>query len=175
MLNTHRIPMRVRLIDAPAPEGGDGTSDDADEPVDWEAKYKDAIKHSRTWEERAKANKKDADANRQAAEELEKLKESQLSDAERTAKRISELEAENQRYKTERQHAEWANKVSEETGIPANLLRGDSLEQMREFAAILDQWAHPKPKGMPNQGGVPKHSDAKAQELDWANTLFSNL
>ncbi|MBW3081974.1 heavy metal transporter [Bifidobacterium phasiani] len=174
MFNHHRIPWRIRLVDAPAEPGGGGTGEGG-EPVDWQAKYHEAIKHSRTWEERAKANKKDADANRQAAEELEKLKESSMSDAERTAKRISELEAENNRYKSERQHAEWARKVSEETGVPANLLRGDSLDEMREFANQLDQYAHPKPKGMPNQGGTPNGKPDKARELDWANQLFSNL
>ena len=42
------------------------------QPVDWKAKYEAAIKHSREWESRAKANK-------DAADELDKLKESRLA------------------------------------------------------------------------------------------------
>lgn len=44
--------------------------------ADWEAKYREAIGHSREWEKRAKANS-------DAADELEKLKASQMSDQEK--------------------------------------------------------------------------------------------
>lgn len=37
---------RIRLIDNP-PENNGGDAGGNDEPVDWEAKYKDAVKHSR--------------------------------------------------------------------------------------------------------------------------------
>ena len=55
----------------------DGSEDtqhvaESQQPVDWKAKYEAAIKHSREWESRAKANK-------DAADELDKLKESRLA------------------------------------------------------------------------------------------------
>ncbi|KAA8824891.1 heavy metal transporter [Bifidobacterium reuteri] len=135
--------------------------------TDWEAKYREAVSHSRKWEQRAKDNSA-------AAAELEKLKESSLSEAEKTAKRLKELESENAAMKAERQHAEWAAQVSKDTGVPADLLHGDSLEAMGEYAKKLDQWAHPKPKGMPNQGGKPDHP-AKGQETrDFVNRIFSD-
>ena len=135
--------------------------------TDWEAKYREAVSHSRKWEQRAKDNSA-------AAAELEKLKESSLSEAEKTAKRLKELESENAAMKAERQHAEWAAQVSKDTGVPADLLHGDSLEAMGEYAKKLDQWAHPKPKGMPNQGGKPDHP-AKGQETrDFVNRMFSD-
>ena len=124
--------------DAPKPQG-DG------QQTDWEAKYRETLAHSREWEKRAKDNSA-------AADELEKLKESSLSEAEKTAKRLKELESENAAMKVEKQHAEWAAQVSKETGAPADLLHGNSLEAMSEYTKALDQWAHPKPKGMPNQG-----------------------
>ncbi|KFI86216.1 hypothetical protein BREU_1385 [Bifidobacterium reuteri DSM 23975] len=135
--------------------------------TDWEAKYREAVSHSRKWEQRAKDNSA-------AAAELEKLKESSLSEAEKTAKRLKELESENAAMKAERQHAEWAAQVSKDTCVPADLLHGDSLEAMGEYAKKLDQWAHPKPKGMPNQGGKPDHP-AKGQETrDFVNRIFSD-
>ena len=138
-----------------------------EQPVDWKAKFEQERAHSRKWEQRAKDNSA-------AAAELEKLKESSLSEAEKTAKRLKELESENAAMKAERQHAEWASQVSKDTGVPADLLHGDSLEAMAECAKALDQWAHPKPKGMPNQGGKPDHP-AKGQETrDFVNRIFSD-
>ncbi|NEG96006.1 heavy metal transporter [Bifidobacterium sp. SMB2] len=136
-------------------------------PVDWEAKYRDAVSHSREWEKRAKDNKT-------AADELEKLKESQLSESEKAAKRIKELEAKNAAYEAERQRNEWKAQVSKETGVPADLLHGDSLESMTEYAKRLDQWAHPKPKGMPDQGRTPRNKPKGQETRDFANLMFSN-
>ncbi len=51
-----------------AGQGGGGT--------DWEAKYKETLAHSREWEKRAKANST-------AAEELEKLKNAQMTEQEK--------------------------------------------------------------------------------------------
>lgn len=59
--------------------------------------------------------------------------------------------------------------------MPAELLHGDTLEAMQEFANSLDQWAHPKPKGMPDQGRTPTGTPAGASERAWANSLFSDL
>lgn len=82
----------IRYI-APPAEGGSDTTDPTPpakpngngEETDWEAKYKEALGQSRDWEKKAKANKA-------AADELEKLKESQMSETEKAAKRTQELE-----------------------------------------------------------------------------------
>ena len=87
-------PHHIRFVAAP-PEGGESTggtgqppasagTENAGDPIDWEAKYKEALGHSRDWEKKAKANKA-------AADELEKLKESQMSETEKAAKRTQEL------------------------------------------------------------------------------------
>lgn len=136
---------RIRLIDNP-PENNGGGAGGNDEPVDWEAKYKDAVKHSREWEKRAKDNKA-------AADELEKLKESQMSEAEKTARRINALEKENAAYKAEKQQAVWKAEVSKKTGVPAELLRGTTLDEIQAHAEQLDAVLHPKPKA-PQVHGV---------------------
>ena len=125
-------------------------------------------RHSRKWEQRAKDNSK-------AAEELQQFKDSQLSEAEKAAKRIKELEAANAAYEAEKQRNEWKAQVSKETGVPASLLHGDTLEAMTANAKAIDQYAHPKPKGMPNQGKTPDGKAAGADERAWADDLFSNL
>lgn len=164
MSHWRRFRNNLRLIDSGAGEGGSGdpaTGDPADpgEDIDWKAKFE---------EQRAKDNSK-------AAEELQQFKDSQLSEAEKAAKRIKELEAQNAAYAAERQQNEWKAQVSKETGVPASLLHGDSLEAMSANAKAIDQYAHPKPKGMPNQGKTPDGKAAGADERAWADDLFSNL
>lgn len=164
MPHWHRFRNNLRLIDSGAGEGGSGdpaTGDPADpgEDIDWKAKFE---------EQRAKDNSK-------AAEELQQFKDSQLSEAEKTAKRIKELEAANAAYEAERQQNEWKAQVSKETGVPASLLHGDTLEAMTANAKAIDQYAHPKPKGMPHQGKTPDGKAAGADERAWADDLFSNL
>lgn len=164
MPHWHRFRNNLRLIDSGAGEGGSGepaTGDPAGtgEDIDWKAKFE---------EQRAKDNSK-------AAEELQQFKDSQLSEAEKAAKRIKELEAANAAYEAERQQNEWKAQVSKETGVPASLLHGDTLEAMSANAKAIDQYAHPKPKGMPNQGKTPDGKAAGADERAWADDLFSNL
>ena len=161
MPHWHRFRNNLRLIDSGAGEGGSGdpaTGDPADigEDIDWKAKFEEQRAHSRKWEQRAKDNSK-------AAEELQQFKDSQL------------LEAANAAYEAEKQRNEWKAQVSKETGVPASLLHGDTLEAMTANAKAIDQYAHPKPKGMPNQGKTPDGKAAGADERAWADDLFSNL
>ena len=161
---------RIRLIDDPPEDNGGNVGDvDDGEPVDWKAKYRDAIAHSREWEKRAKDNKA-------AAEELEKLKESRMSEAEKTAKRIKELETKNAAYESEKQQAAWKAEVSRKTGVPADLLRGNTLEDIQAHAEQLDAFLHPKPKGagLKDPGRTPDHpADAgKADQLSYIRRLF---
>lgn len=107
--------------------------------IDYEAKYKEAIAHSREWEKRAKDNKA-------AADELQQLKEAQLSEAEKTAKRIKELEAANAAYEAEKQQNEWKTQVSKETGVPIGLLHGSTLEEMQANGKALADYITEKTK-----------------------------
>ena len=107
--------------------------------IDYEAKYKEAIAHSREWEKRAKDNKT-------AADELQQLKEAQLSEAEKTAKRIKELEAKNAAYEAEKQQNEWKTQVSKETGVPIGLLNGSTLEEMQANGMALADYIADKSK-----------------------------
>ena len=136
----------IRYI-APPAEGGSDTADTTPpakpngngEETDWEAKYKEALGHSRDWEKKAKANKA-------AADELQQLKEAQLSEAEKTAKHIKELEAKNAAYEAEKQQNEWKTQVSKETGVPIGLLHGSTLEEMQANGKALADYIAEKTK-----------------------------
>lgn len=128
-----------------------------------QAKLDQVTKHSRQWEERAKANKS-------AADELEQLK----AEHDKTVQEAEELRAWKQTTETERERARIAQQVSEETGVPADLLVGDDEEGMTTYASKLDQYAHPKPQGMPNQGSQP--SGVKPDVMrETVNRMFDNL
>lgn len=94
----------------------------AQEP-DWKAE-------ARKWESRAKENSK-------AAARLAEIEESQKTEAEKTAERLAALEAENAEFKKREQVAAWRAQVSEETGVPAAALAGDSLEALQAHAEVL--------------------------------------
>lgn len=163
----------VRLVDSGA-DTGSGASETgaadagASEPTDWEAKYRDAIAHSRKWEERAKAN---ADA----AAELEKLKTARLSETEKAVARAEKAE----KALAELRHASdvstWKAKAAKEAGIPADLLNGDSEEalaaQAKAIAGFLKAQTAPKAATVSNPAGTPKQG---ADNLgSFARTLFS--
>lgn len=91
--------------------------------TDWKAE-------ARKWESRAKANH---DAARQLAE---------LQDAQRTdAEKLADAQATIKRFEAAEQRRSWADEVSSDTGVPANLLTGDTLEAMRSSAEALTTWA----------------------------------
>ena len=57
------------------------------QPTDWEAKYREVVSHSREWEKRAKDNKA-------AADELQQLKESQMSEQQKAEAKTAKLQTE---------------------------------------------------------------------------------
>lgn len=65
--------------------------------------------------------------------------------------------------------------MSEKTGVPADLLVGDDEESMSAYAQKLDQFAHPKPQGMPNQGMQPSGTAGANPMGDVVNQMFDNL
>lgn len=119
------------------------TQDAAPAPVDWEAKYRDALRQSRKWEQRAKANSKQAEHAEQSDSELADMRD-----------RVAALEADVKAKSVELTRS----KVSAETGIPAALITGDDEEAMREAAKAIAEFAESrKPSGFPeDKGGAGK-------------------
>lgn len=116
-------------------------TDNQEEPVDWEAKYKAMQQHSREWEKLAKANKN-------AADELEKMKAAQMSETEKAEARAQAAEAALAEMKAELARADAAKAIAEETGVPVEFLEYCSDEDaMREFA---EKFAKRKPPVAPN-------------------------
>jgi hypothetical protein len=95
----------------------------AQDPTDWKAE-------ARKWEARAKENTT-------AADELATLKAAQMTDTEKTAARLVDLEAKVQGYQAKEQIDAWKATVSSDTGVPAAVLAGKTLEEIQAHAEAL--------------------------------------
>ena len=91
--------------------------------TDWQAE-------ARKWEQRAKENKT-------AAEERDALKAAQMTEAEKAAARLAELESAVKGYQSKEQADAWRTEVAEATGVPAAALRGSTKEEIEAHAAPL--------------------------------------
>ena len=107
--------------------------------VDWKAK-------AREWERRAKENKA-------AADKLAELEEAQKTAEQKAAERLAEAERRAQEAENRVLRAD----VAQETGVPANLLTGNTEDELRASAAALlafrgESTTPRAPKPDPNQG-----------------------
>lgn len=108
----------------------------AESPEDWKA-------HARQWERRAKADRKQVESLMAA-----------ISDKDATIEGLRTEVAERQRA------AERAEKIAAaatEYGVPADLIRGDTDEEIAEYAKRLAEW-----RGEAAAPVVPKLSDSGA-------------
>ena len=97
--------------------------------TDWKAE-------ARKWEQRAKENKS-------AADELEALKQSQLTEQQKAEQRAERAESELAALKAEKQHATDAREVAEKTGAPLSMLEcctdRDAMEKLAKAYADEQQ------------------------------------
>ena len=128
-----------------------------------------------TWKKRARDWEKQSKANKRAADELQAIKESQMSEQEKAVARAEAAEEELEQLKAEKAHVEAVQRVSEETGVPAKLLNFCQTEEaMREFAGMFDQnkptvHAAPAARGsnvVRSGEQAPTNADAFAEYMD---------
>lgn len=105
--------------------------------TDWKAE-------ARKWESRAKAN---ADA----AARLAEIEEAAKTAEQKAAERLAELEQKVAEYETREQVAAWKAQVAEATGIPADALRGSTLEEIQAHGEQLKALI---PAEQPKKGAI---------------------
>lgn len=117
--------------------------------TDWKAQ-------ARKWEERAKANKDKADlwdAQQQAAPTVEAL-QAQIDEM-RQAQAQAEKAAERTRALME---------VSQATGVPADLLKGETAEELAASAQLVNDFVARKQPGYPSDKGGGSNGAAVTRE-----------
>lgn len=127
-------------------QGNGSTEPNGAAAVDYEAKYNELLRHSREWERKAKANK-------DAADELKKLKDAQLTEAERMQKELDEYKAAAQRLQDEKDRAGWVRGAAEKTGVDASILELVSADGQDDLEAKAELIA--KAMGAGNPATVP--------------------
>ena len=135
-------------------------------------------KHETDWKAEARKWEKRAKENKDAADELAQLKESQMTELEKAQAAAATAKAEADALKAEKAKSDAAVKLSEKHGIPASMLMhcADS-EAMEEFAAEWDEYHAAQPK--PHVGTytaasrIVKPTDAKVANRDLFASLFN--
>lgn len=116
---------------------------------DWEAKYREAVKHSREWEKKAKANLDDAKRFRDSQTKQKSVEE-----------RLAALESENAALKASAERAKAVKAAAKAAGVPEAIvatLSGEDVEALTEQASAIAAVMKPK-------GGAP--AAAEAGKLD---------
>lgn len=137
-----------------APHGDGETRED----IDWKAE-------SRKWESRAKANKS-------AADELEQLKQSQMTEQQKAEAKAEKLQKKLEALESARQHDQWISQVSKDTGVPADVLRGDSLESIQRHADAIKKAFASKPSAPTLRGIDHQPSNPTSGGGDWIRNAF---
>lgn len=74
------------------------------------------------------------------AEKYDAIEEGQKTELQKLQERIEKAEKENAVFKQREQVSTWAAEVSKETGVPANLLRGSTKEELEAHAEQLKEF-----------------------------------
>lgn len=134
--------------------------------VDWEAKYNEIKAEARKWEDRSKSN----------YEELQKAQ----ADIASFESRVAELETSNSEltgtlegYEKEKERAALLAKVSDEFGISADVLRGDTEEELKAHAETLKSVFKPSAPVVETQANSPGGSPVDP-EREFVKGLFGN-
>lgn len=125
-------------------ENQENTGEDQQAPaqeVDWKQKARD-------WEARSKQNYADLQS---AHSELSQAKE-QLTTLEQTTTALTEQV---QGFEAEKAHAELARRVADATGVPADVLRGSSEDELVSHANSLKELMKPSAPVINGQAKTP--------------------
>lgn len=125
--------------------------------IDWKAE-------ARKWESRAKENT-DALASKEA--ELRKLAESHDG----LTSKVSELEASIAEAEKAKKFAETLSEVANAAGVPADVLRGSTREELEAHAETLKSLIKPAGPIVPTAGDSPASNSAD-QEREFVRELF---
>ena len=144
----------------------EGNEPHGEEPIDWEARYKEAVAESRKWESRSKANKEKAD-------KWDAYEQEGLSEQEKLTKRAESAEAELAQLKAEAKRRTDADEVAKATGVPASLLlhcadREDMEAFATEYAGVAKVPAAPSA----SQSRVIRGGDEKQTTRDKFASYF---
>lgn len=173
MFNISRFPARIRLIDGGDGEGGSGEGNEP-EPKSFTQEQVDQIVEKRLAKERGKY--KDYDELKSKAMKLDEMENAGKNELDKLKESNAALRKQIDDAAAEKQHAEWVSEVAKDKGVPAELLRGSTKDELEAHADLLQAALHPasKPPQVRNQTGSPSHQNNSkdAEELSYIHQLL---
>jgi uncharacterized protein YdiU (UPF0061 family) len=154
--------------------GGSESGSDNSEPKSFTQEEVDAIVEKRL--ARTKSQFGDYEALKAKAAKFDEAENANKSELQKAQEREAELQKQVDAYTSAKQQDEWKAEVSKKTNVPANLLRGSSLEEIQAHAEALSEVLNPKPKGAPlhHQGDQPSGAAKNAEGREFVHRLFGN-
>lgn len=109
------------------------------------------------------------------AEEFDRLEEANKSELQKATEEVATLKAQVAQMTKDNEVREMRDKVSKESGIPANLLTADSEDECKAQAEAIKAFANPNYPNVRDGGEVqtPTNADTRTQFAEWANEAFS--
>lgn len=101
------------------------------------------------------------------AAQYDELQEANKTELEKAMERASKAESELESLRTEKARRELLDKVSKETGVPADLLKGETEEELAESAKQIAEFAKANEPGIPKDKGGAAAKRKQANEDDW--------
>lgn len=173
MFNISRFPARIRLIDGGGDEGGSGEGNEP-EPKSFTQEQVDQIVERRLAKERGKY--KDYDELKTKAMKLDEMENAGKSEIDKLTESNAALRKQIDDAAAEKQHAEWVSEVAKDKGVPAELLRGSTRDELEAHAELLHKALNPSSKApqVRNQTRTPSHqnSNKDAEELSYIHQLL---
>lgn len=118
----------------------------------------------------------DYDLLKKKAAEFDKIEEASKTELEKATEKANALQAELDGIKKQNQIRELREKVSAETGVPANLITGSTEEECKEQAEAIKAYAVPSGYPTIKDGGEPQILTKRTARDDfaaWANAINS--
>lgn len=131
-----------------------------------------AIVGKRLAEEKGKYS--DYEEIKAKAAKFDEAEEANKSELQKAMERANNLEAELNGLKKSEEIRQTREKIATETGIPANLLTGDTEESCKAQAEAIKAFATPNYPKVKDSGEVPKTSSGNAK-TDFAEYLSQTL
>lgn len=109
----------------------------------------------------------DYEALKAKAAKLDEIEEASKSEFDKLSERYSALEKEHEQLVHETERKAWAAEVSKEKGVPVEILRGDTKEELEAHAqAIIDS-------GLSHFGSVPDNGEANHVDTVTADSIWA--
>lgn len=108
------------------------------------------------------------------AEKYDSLEEANKSELQKASEKVASLEAQLDSMKKSEEVRAIRDKVSANTGVPVNLLTGDTEEACVEQANAIKEYATPNYPSVKDAGEVKGTSkvDTRTQYAEWASKQF---